>query len=185
MASSLSIKKEDRLEGSSDFHLWKMRVMNILQENELSHFVTSEPVEPTSSTGQATFLKNRAKARTIIFDSVRDSIMAIMTSLMTPKQCMDALTQLYEKSATSQKRTLKHKLKYLKMEKGESVGTFCSKIAQIRDLLRVLNIKVDDDDLVQVIFDGLPSSWGTFLSGVTGRTTEPSFEQLWHDCLEE
>ena len=67
---------------------------------------------------------------------------------------MDALTQLYEKSATSQKRTLKHKLKYLKMEKGESVGTFCSKIAQIRDQLRVLNIKVDDDDLVQAIFDG-------------------------------
>lgn len=183
--TSLSVKKEDKLEGSSNFHVWKIRVMNILQENELSHFVNSESVEPTSTTGQATFLRNQAKAKRIIFDSVKDNIMSVMTSLMTPKQCMDALTQLYEKSATNQKRTLKHKLKYLKMEKGESVGTFCSKIAQIRDQLRVLNIKVDDDDLVQVIYDGLPASWGTFLFGVIGRTSEPSFKQLWHDCLEE
>jgi hypothetical protein len=44
---------------------------------------------------------------------------------------MDTLVNLYEKKAPSQKRTLEHKLKYLKMEKGESVASFCSRIAQI------------------------------------------------------
>jgi hypothetical protein len=58
-----------------------------------------------------------------------------MTSLMNAKDCMDTLMNLYEKQAPSQNRTRKHKLKYLKMEKGESVASFCSRIDQIRDQL--------------------------------------------------
>jgi hypothetical protein len=98
---------------------------------------------------------------------------------------MDTLVNLYEKQAPSQKRTLKHKLKYLKMEKGESVASFCSRIAQIRDQLLVTGVTVDDDDLVQAIFDGLPSTWETFFSSVSGREIRPTFERLWHDCLQE
>jgi hypothetical protein len=44
---------------------------------------------------------------------------------------------------------------------------------------------VDDDDLVHAIFDGLPSSWETFLSSVSGREIHPTFERLWHDCLQD
>jgi hypothetical protein len=61
---------------------------------------------------------------------------------------MNTLVNLYEKHALSQKRTLEHKLKYLKMEKGESMASFCSRIAQIRDKLLVIGVIVDDDDLV-------------------------------------
>jgi hypothetical protein len=108
-----------------------------------------------------------------------------MTLLMNAKDCMDTLVNLYEKQGPNQKRTLKHKLKYLNMEKGESVAYFCSKIAQIRDQLLVTGVTVDDDDLVHAIFDGLPSSWETFLSNVSGREIQTMFERLWHDCLQE
>jgi hypothetical protein len=141
--------------------------------------------EPTTNGGRAAFRKSQAKAKRIIFDSVKDNIMPTMTSLMNAKDCMKTLLNLYEKHAPSQKRTLKHKLKYLKMEKGEFVATFCSRIAQIRDHLLVIGVTEDDDDLVQAIFDGLPSSWETFLSSVSGREIQPTFERLWHDCLQE
>jgi hypothetical protein len=183
--SSISVRPEDRLEGASNFNVWKLRVMNILQEHDLEQYVTSVMEEPTSNAGRAAFRKNQAKAKRIIFDLVKDNIMPTMTSLMTAKECMDTLVNLYEKKAPSQKRTLKHKLKYLKMEKGESVASFCSRIAQIRDQLLVTGVTVDDDDLVQAIFDGLPSSWETFLSSVSGREIQPTFERLWHDCLQE
>ena len=94
MASfSIFVQKEDRLEGSSNFTVWKMRVMNILQELDLVHFVTSEPDGPIIEEGKSAFKRSQARARRIIFDIVKDSIMTVMTSLMTPKQCMDALTQ--------------------------------------------------------------------------------------------
>jgi hypothetical protein len=100
-----------------------------LQEHDLEQYVTTVVEEPTHNAGRATFRKSQAKAKQIIFDSFKDSIMPAMTSLMIAKDCMDTLVNLYEKWAPSQKRTLKHKLKYLKMEKGESVASFCSSIA--------------------------------------------------------
>ena len=46
-------------------------------------------------------------------------------------------------------------------------------------------LTVDDDDLVQVVFDGLPPSWETFLSNINAREHQPDFEQPWHNCLQE
>jgi hypothetical protein len=140
MASSISVRAEDRLEGASNFNVWKLQITNILQEYELEQYVTTVMEEPTSNAGRAAFKKSQAKAERIIFDFVKDSIMLAMTSLMIAKDCMDTLVNLYEKHATSQKRTLKHKFKYLRMEKGESVASFCSKIAQIRDHLLVTGV---------------------------------------------
>jgi hypothetical protein len=92
--------------------------MNILQEHDLEQYVTSVMEEPTSNERREAFRKCQAKAKQIIFDSVKGSIITAMTSLMTFKECMDTLVNMYEKKAPSKKRTLKHKLKYLKMKKG-------------------------------------------------------------------
>jgi hypothetical protein len=124
MASSISVRAEDRLEGATKFNVWRIRITNILQENDLEQYVTTVVEEPMNNAGRMTFRKIQAKAKRIIFDSVKESIMLAMTSLMTVKDCMDTLVNLYEKHAPSQKRKLKHNLKYLKMEKGESVASF-------------------------------------------------------------
>jgi hypothetical protein len=42
------------------------------------------------------------------------------------------------------------------MGKDDSVATFFSKIAQTKDQLIAIRVPVDDDDLVQTAFDGLP-----------------------------
>jgi len=104
--------------------------------------------EPMNNVGRTDFRKIQAKAKRIIFDSFKDNILLVMTSLMTAKDCIDTLVNLYEKQAPSQKRTLKHKLKYLKMEKGESIALFCSRITQIREQFLVTGAIVDDDNLV-------------------------------------
>ena len=51
--------------------------------------------------------------------------------------------------------------------------------------LIAIGVTVDDDDLVQTMVDGLPSSWETFMASVSGRENQPTFERLWHDCIEE
>ena len=71
------------------------------------------------------------------------------------------------------------------MEKDEGVAPFFTKNAQVRDQLSAIGVPIDDDDLVHVVFDGLPSSWETFLDAVSGQETQPNFDILWHDCLEE
>ena len=71
------------------------------------------------------------------------------------------------------------------MNKDEGIGHFFTKTAQVRDQLFAIDITVDDDDLVQTMVDGLPSSWETFMASVSGRENQPTFERLWHDCIEE
>ena len=73
---------------------------------------------------------------------------------------------------------MKNQLLSLKMEKHETVATFFSKISQLRDQFMAIGDKVEDNDLVQTIFDGLPVTWETFLAAVNGREVQPSFDRL-------
>jgi UbiD family decarboxylase len=81
--------------------VWKLRITNILQEHDLDKYVTTVVEEPTNNVGRVAFRKSQAKAKQIIFDSVKDSIMPAMASIMTTKDCMDTMVNLYEKHAPS------------------------------------------------------------------------------------
>jgi hypothetical protein len=183
--SSLSVKAEDRLVGAENFNAWKYRIMNIFEENDLEDFITREVEEPTTNTARAAYKRKQTKARRIIFDSIKDNLIPLIGPLRIAKECFDALANLYEKKAPTQKRILKKQLRTLKMEKNDTVATFFSKISQTRDQLIAIGVPVEDDDLVQTTIDGLPAAWGVFLASVNGRETQPNFARLWHDCLEE
>ena len=116
-----SIRSEDRLEGSSNFNNWKARIIVFFEEHDLDIYVITEVVEPTSTVGRASFKRNQGKARRILYDSVKQNIMPIITPLKTAKECYDTLVKLYETKATSQKRLLKSQLRSFKMEKNESM----------------------------------------------------------------
>ena len=133
--TSILVRPKDRLDGVSKFSTWKVIIMNILEEHDLDQFVTSEVDAPTIVAGRSNFKRNQAKAKRIIFNSVKDSIMTILTPLTTTKECFDTLTNLYEKKIPSQKRVLKTKLRFLKMEKRETISEVFTKISQIRDQL--------------------------------------------------
>ena len=161
------------------------KTLGHLGKNDLEVLVINGAEEPTTSVGRVGIKRKQGKAKRIIYDLVKDSVMPVITPLKTTKECFDSLTNLYEKKAPSQKRILKNKLHTLKMEKDEGVASFFTKITQVRDQLLVIGVQVDDDDLVQTVVDGLPSTWETFLSAVNGHEVQPNFERLWHDCLEE
>jgi hypothetical protein len=108
--SSISVRLEDKLEGASNFNVWKARVLNILEEYDLENFLTSIVEDPTSNAGRTTFQKNQEREKRIVFDSVKDHIMHVISPLMIEKECFDTLFNLYEKKAPSQKRVLKNKL---------------------------------------------------------------------------
>ena len=63
MASSISIRVEDRLEGATNFNVWKLCITNILQEHDLEQYVTIVVEEPTNNIGRMAFRKSQAKAK--------------------------------------------------------------------------------------------------------------------------
>ena len=171
-------RPEEKLQGSANYNSWKAMLTAILEENDLDDIVFNISEEPTSNAGRLAYKKKQAKARRIIYDYVKETVMPNITTLKIDKECFDTLANLYEKKAPSQKRVLKKRLRTLKMNKDEGVGPFFTKIAQVRDLLTTIGIIVDDDDLVQTTVDGLPNSWETFLASVS----DVKISQTLRDC---
>ena len=124
-----TFRPEEKLEGSTNYNSWKARLTTILEENDLDDLVFKTIEEPTCNVGRIAYKKKQAKARRIIYDSVKETLMPTITPLKTAKECFDTLTNLYEKKACSQKRVLKKRLRTLKMNKDEGIAPFFTKIA--------------------------------------------------------
>ena len=92
--------------------------MATLEKNDLDDLVINTVEEPTTNTARVAFKRKQAKARRIIYDSVKETLMPVITPLKTTKECFDTLTNLYEKKALRQKRVLKNPLRYLKDGEG-------------------------------------------------------------------
>ena len=127
------VKPEHMLQGSSNFSAWKTWVMNTFVEFDLEDLVTRYVEEPTSGAGKTAFRKKQAKAKRIIYKSIKDSMMPLLQPLSTAKECMDALSKLFNTNAPSQKRTLKKQLHSIKMDKNETVASFFSRISQLKE----------------------------------------------------
>ena len=109
MATNI-FRPEEKLEGSTNYNSWKARLTTILEENDLDELVFNIIEEPTSNAGRVAFKKKQGKARRIIYDSVKETLMLTITPLKTAKECFDTLTNLYEKKAPTHKRVLKKRL---------------------------------------------------------------------------
>ena len=139
----------------------------------------SKSIGTISVTCQGTnFEKNQAKEKRIIYDSMKDNLMSVITPLKTTNECFDTLMNLYEKKAPTQKRDLKNKLCSMKMEKDETVAYFFTNISQVKDQLASIGVETNEDDLLQTTIDGLPATWETFLAMVNGREEQPNFKRL-------
>jgi hypothetical protein len=97
------VRSEDRLDGASNFNTWKARVMNLLEEHDLDGYVTSVIEEPFTNAERVAYKRNQAKAKRVIFYSVKDHLMPVITPLKTAKECFDTLVKLYEAKAPNQK----------------------------------------------------------------------------------
>ena len=94
MASS-SLRDQDRLDGASNFGVWKARLSLLLEENRIKNYATAGLAVPTEATQLATYKKEDAKVRRIILDGVKDHIVPHILELNTIKKMWDVILNLY------------------------------------------------------------------------------------------
>jgi hypothetical protein len=70
------VKLLHMLQGSPNFSAWKTRIMNTFVEFDLDDLVTRDLEEPTSGAVRSAFRKKQAKAKRLIFESIKDSIVS-------------------------------------------------------------------------------------------------------------
>lgn len=82
--------------------------------------------------------------------------------------------KLYQDPPENRRMILKEKLRMTKMQKGESVTFYLTRVQAVRDELATVGEKLVDSELVWVTLNGFTKEWGTFIQGIARRDKLPT-----------
>ena len=80
---------------------------------------------------------------------------------------------------------LKDKLHNVKMTKDESVISYLTRVAQVKDELAVVGKTVLDSELVRIALKGFTKKWEVFVKCIVGRGKLQDWSRLWDDFIQE
>ena len=92
---------------------------------------------------------------------------------------------LYEAKNENQIMALKEKLQGTKGAKGESVSSFLTQVAKIKDGLAAVGEVIYDFELVRIALKGFAKEWEVFVKCVVARENLPDWSRLWDDFTQK
>jgi hypothetical protein len=116
---------------------------------------------------------------------VKDHLIPHLAEKKTAKEMWDALKNLFEAKNENQKMALKAKLHDTKMGKEESVSSYLTRVAQVKDELAAVGEVISDSELVRIALNGFTKDWEVFVKCVVGREHLPDWSRLWDDFTQE
>ena len=159
--------------------------MPILQENDLDKFVKEEVKEPEEVEAKTKHKKDMIIAKIIIANSIKDNLIPQVSSMETPKEMFDALSRLFEGRNINKKMTLINQLKSVRAQKSETMQSYFTRVAQIKDQLEAIGDMVEEAEVVMTTLNGLPRDWEAFIRGICSRRKLTKFRKLWEECVQE
>jgi hypothetical protein len=106
--------------------------------------------EPDDVADKEKHQKDTIRAKRIIADSIKDHLIPYVSSKETSKEMFDALNRLYEGKNINQKMNLRTQLKNTRMQRGESIQKYFSRISQFKEQLEVIGDDIDKDELIMI-----------------------------------
>jgi hypothetical protein len=125
------------------------------------------------------------RAKRIIADAIKDHLIPQVASKNTPKEMFDALTKLYERRNINRKMNLRTQLKNTKMQKGETVHEYFSRISQFKEQLEAIGDTLDEDELIMIALNDLTRPWDAFIQTICARKEKLQFDNLWEEFVQE
>ena len=125
---AMFLRIEDKLDGISNYAVWKDRIQTVFQEATVWDIVQQVVVPPTAADEQSEFTKNNAKAKKTLMDNRKDHVVPQVRGNTYAYQMWTTLTTLYQSTNESRKMVLKEHFKNIKMTKAESVVYYLSRV---------------------------------------------------------
>jgi hypothetical protein len=125
------------------------------------------------------------RAKRFIADSMKDHLIPQVSSKNTPKEMFDVLTRMYEGRNINRKMNLRTQLKNTKMQKGETVQDYFSRVSQFKEQLEAIGDNLDEDELIMTALNSLTRPWDAFIQTICARKEKLQFGSLWEECVQE
>ena len=107
--------------------------------NDLEGFIKDEVAEPKEVEAKSKYKKDM-----IIADSIKDNLILQVSSRRTPKEMFDALSSLFEGRNINRKMTLRNHFKSVKVQKSETMQSYFTRVAQIKEQLEAIGDMVEE-----------------------------------------
>ena len=75
------------------------------------------------------------KSKRTIAYSIKDYLIAHVSSFKTPKEVHDALTKMFEGKNINQKMSLRKKLKNVNIQNSETIQSYFTRVSQVKEQL--------------------------------------------------
>jgi hypothetical protein len=125
------------------------------------------------------------KAKRIIAYSIKDHLIPQVYSKNTPKYMFDSLTRMYEGKNINQNMNLRTQLKNTKMQKGETIQNYFSRVSQFKEQLEAIGDNLDEYELIMTTLNGLTIPWDAFIQTICAIKEKLQFDSLWEECVQE
>jgi hypothetical protein len=97
----------------------------------------------------------------------------------------DDLTRMYEEKNINLKMNLRTQLKSTRMQKGEIVHEYFSRISQFKEQLEAIGDTLDEYEIIMTTLNGLTIPWDAFIQTICARNEELHFDSLWEECIQK
>lgn len=121
----------------------------------------------------------------ILPNAVKDHLVPVISKLETAHAMFIFLENMYEINNTNIALELKQQLHHIKMNKGGSITSYFIRITELKDKLSTVGHIIDKKELTMLALNGIPTSWETFIQGISARSKLPRFHRLKTGYIQE
>ena len=90
------LRDQDRLDGASNFVIWKAKILSVLDEHRIKDHVLNAVAVPVDVDPLKKYEEAQAKAKHMIMDGVKDHVIPHIAEKNTAKEMWTSLTTMYQ-----------------------------------------------------------------------------------------
>ena len=119
-------KERNKLAGSSNFRAWKKRTDLNLIENEFMVYIKGTTTRPSKedAPADAKYMKGEIRAKRILIESIKDSLIPYVSKLETGKEIYEKLMKLFSVSTAGEVISLRQELYKMKLSREEGITSY-------------------------------------------------------------
>jgi len=111
------LSDQDRLDGASNFVIWKAKILAVLDRHHIKDFALKTVAIPVDPAENKKYEDAMARAKCMILDRVNDHVIPHIVEKNTTKEMWDTLPILYQGSSVQRKMLLNNQLLSYQMQK--------------------------------------------------------------------
>jgi len=102
------VRYQDRLDGASNFTVWKARILSVLDKNHVKNFALKTIAIPIDPVENDKYEEAMVKAKNIILDGVKDHVVPHIVEKEMTNEMWENLKKLYQHTYVQRRMLLEN-----------------------------------------------------------------------------